>query len=277
MTLLTDRSISPARLGAEVEARGFSSLYVAEHSHIPVSGRDQWPGGAELPDEYRRLIDPFLALAAAATSTQSIRLGTGVCLVAQRDPIILAKEIATLDLISNGRVAVGVGIGWNTEEAENHGVNPTQRRAIVREKILAMKSLWMDDVAEFHGEFVNVTQSWAWPKPVQVPHPPIILGGGGGPVTWRHVIEYCDGWMPIVGTTDIAAKARDLRAAAEAAGRDPSTLQIKAYGGRGDQQSLAQYAEQGVQEVLLSTPSVGDRTYQILDRLAAASNSWSET
>jgi probable F420-dependent oxidoreductase len=277
MTLLTERSINPTRLATEVEARGFSSLYLAEHSHIPTSGRDQWPGGPELPDEYRRLLDPLLSLAAAATATQSIRLGTGVCLVAQRDPIILAKEIATLDLLSNGRVTVGVGIGWNTEEAENHGVDPARRRAVVREKILAMKRLWTEDIAEFHGEFVNFSPSWAWPKPVQLPHPPIILGGGGGPVTWKHVIEYCDGWMPIVGTTDIAVKVRDLRAAAEASGRDPSSLQIKAYGGRGDERSLERYAEQGVQEILLATSSDGDRTYQLLDRLAEASSRWSGT
>jgi probable F420-dependent oxidoreductase len=258
----------------EVEERGFSSLFFAEHTHIPVSGRDQWPGGPELPDEYRHLLDPFLSLTAVALSTESIRLGTGICLVAQRDPIVLAKEIATLDHLSGGRVTLGVGIGWNTEEASNHGVDPKRRRAVVREKILAMKELWANDEAEFHGDFVDFSRSWCWPKTVQVPHPPIIYGGAGGPVTWRHVNEYCDGWMPIIGTTDIAAKVRELRLAAEMGGRDPSALQIKAYGGRGDPASLAEYADQGVQEVLLAVPSVGDRTFRVLDRHAEAVQRW---
>jgi len=275
MTLLTDDSVPATHLAREVEARGFSSLFFAEHTHIPSSRRDPWPGGPQLPDDYRRLLDPLLSLTAAATSTERIRLGTGVCLVAQHDPIVLAKQVATLDVISAGRVTLGIGIGWNTEEAANHGLDPKRRRAVLRENVLAMTQLWTMEEAEFGGEHVSFSPSWAWPKPVQTPHPPLILGGAGGPITWKHVIEYCDGWMPIVGTTDIAAKRVELHAAAEAAGRDPTSLHIGAYGGRGDPASLAQYADAGVDEVLLPIPSQGERAFDVLDRHAKAVEQWS--
>ena len=274
MTLLTDASLPAGQFGREVEDRGFHSCFFAEHTHIPVSRRDPWPGGPELPDEYRRLMDPLVSLAAVATTTQRIRLGTGICLAAQHDTLVLAKQIACLDVMSEGRVTFGIGIGWNTEEAANHGINPGRRRAILREKVLAMKALWTNDEAHFEGEFLRFSASWAWPKPAQSPHPPIILGGAGGDTTWRHVLEYCDGWMPIVGTADIAARRRDLLDAAEAAGRDPATLHIGAYGGRGDAGSLEEYAEMGVDEVLLGVPSQGDKAIRALDRYAEAMGQW---
>jgi len=262
----TDLAIDPISLAREAEARGFDSLFFPEHTHIPTSRRDPWPGGGPLPEEYRRTLDPFVALAAAAAVTERIQLGTGIALVAQRDPIVLAKEVASLDLLSNGRVILGIGVGWNTDEMENHGVDPAKRRAIVREKVLAMKALWTQDAASFDGDHVHFTESWLWPKPVQKPHPPIVLGGAGGPVTFRHVLEYCDGWMPIGGRAPIVEKINDLRAAAEEAGRDPSTVQLLVFGGRPDPQVLQHYADAGIGHVVLGLPPApADVVLPILD------------
>ena len=208
----TDLSIRPDRLAIELEDRGFESLWVTEHTHIPTSRRTPWPGGAELPEEYRRTLDPFVALTAAATVTERLGLGTGISLVAQHDPIVLAKTIASLDLLSNGRVTLGIGVGWNEDEMEHHGVDPKRRRSVAREKVLAMRELWTQEEAAFDGELVHIEPSWSWPKPVTDPHPPILMGGAGGPVTFRHVVEYCDGWMPIHGRRGIADKLDDLRA-----------------------------------------------------------------
>ena len=271
----TDYSIGPAQLARAAEDRGFSSLYFPEHTHIPTSRRDPWPGGAELPNEYRHTLDPFVGLAAAAAVTERLRIGTGICLVAQHDPIVLAKEIATLDLVSNGRFMFGIGVGWNTDEMEQHGVDPKRRRAVVREKILAMKALWEQEEASFEGEFVRFAPSWSWPKPVQRPHPPILMGGAGGPVTFRHVLEYCDGWMPIGGRSEITPRLHELRSAAEAAGRDPDSIRILVFGGRGDPKSLQGYADLGVEEVILGLPPAdADKVLGVLDRHAAAVAEW---
>src|SRR5512139_3119643 len=179
----TDLAMSPVELAREAEARGFASLYVPEHTHIPTSRRTPAPtGDAELAEEYRRSLDPWAALAAAAAVTSRIRLGTGVALVAQHDPIALAKQIATVDLLSQGRVVVGIGYGWNREEMADHGIEFATRRARVREAMLAMEALWASDVASFEGEFVRFEPSWQWPKPVQRPRPPVLLGGGAGPI-----------------------------------------------------------------------------------------------
>ena len=211
----TDLSIRPDRLAAELESRGFESLWVTEHTHIPTSRRTPWPGGPVLPEEYRRTLDPYVALTAAAAVTERLRLGTGITLVAQHDPIALAKTVASLDLLSGGRVLLGIGVGWNEDEMEHHGVDPARRRAVAREHVLAMRELWTQEEASFDGEYVRFSPSWSWPKPVCDPHPPIIMGGAGGPITFRHVVEYCDGWMPIHGRRNIADKLDDLRRAAD--------------------------------------------------------------
>jgi probable F420-dependent oxidoreductase len=217
----TDYSIGPAQLARAAEDRGFSSLYFPEHTHIPTSRRDPWPGGAELPNEYRHTLDPFVGLAAAAAVTERLRIGTGICLVAQHDPIVLAKEIATLDLVSNGRFMFGIGVGWNTDEMEQHGVDPKRRRAVVREKILAMKALWEQEEASFEGEFVRFAPSWSWPKPVQRPHPPIWVGGMGEQKTLRIVAEHADGWNAFpLPVPQLQHKLDVLRGHCDAVGRD---------------------------------------------------------
>ena len=175
-----DLSIRPDRLAKAMEDRGFESLWVTEHTHIPTSRRTPWPGGPNLPDEYRRTLDPYVALSAAAAVTSTLRLGTGISLVAQHHPINLAKAVASVDLLSNGRLDLGIGVGWNEDEMEHHAVPPSRRRAVTREHVLAMKELWTKEAASFDGEFVQFSPSWSWPKPVQSPHPPVIMGGAGG-------------------------------------------------------------------------------------------------
>ena len=194
----TDYSIDPASLGKAVEERGFDSLFFPEHTHIPASRRTPWPGGAPLPKEYSHTYDPFIALTAVAMATKKLLLGTGICLVMEHDPIVLAKVIASLDLISGGRVLFGVGGGWNEEEMEDHGTDPRRRFKVMRERIEAMKEIWTKDEAEYHGEFVNFEPLWSWPKPVQKPHPPVYVGGNGEH-TLRRVIQYGDAWLPIPG------------------------------------------------------------------------------
>jgi len=182
---LTDRSIRPDELARAAEERGFDSMYVPEHTHIPVSRRTPAPMGEPLPEQYWRALDPFVALTFAAAATTNLRLGTGVALVMEHDPIVLAKEIATLDQLSGGRFTFGIGFGWNVEEAEDHGVEWKKRRALTREKILAMQALWSNDEAGFEGEYVRFEVSKAWPKPAQQPRPPILIGGGAGPIMFR--------------------------------------------------------------------------------------------
>ena len=173
----TDYSIDLVELGRQAEARGFESLWVTEHTHIPTSRLSQRDGVADLPPEYSHTLDPFVALTAVAAATEQLKLGTGVCLVTERDPIVLAKEVASLDLISRGRFLFGVGAGWNREEMENHGTDPKLRWRVLRERVLAMKEIWTKDEAEFHGQQVNFDPIWSWPKPVQRPHPPVLMGG----------------------------------------------------------------------------------------------------
>jgi probable F420-dependent oxidoreductase len=262
----TDRAMSPIELAREAEARGFYSLYIPEHTHIPTSRRTPPPtGDAELGEEYLRSPDPYIALAGAAVVTSQIRLGTGVGLPAQHDPITFAKELATLDRISDGRLVFGIGYGWNREEMENHGVDVKNRRALVREKVLAMQELWSEDVAEFHGEFVSFESSWQWPKPVQRPRPRILIGGAAGPKLFAHIAEYADGWMPI-GGAGMKASLDDLRRALEDGGRDPSTLHVVPMGVHPDPEKLAYYESLGVTEAVLRVPSAGrDDVLPVLD------------
>ena len=265
----TDQSIGPAELAREAEARGFESLWFPEHTHIPTSRRTPFPGGTDLPEHYRRTLDPFVALGVAAAVTTTLKVATGICLVAQRDPIVLAKEVASLDFVSGGRLLLGIGVGWNADEMEDHGVDPAHRRDVVREKVLAMRGLWTQEEAAYEGDYVRFSPSWSWPKPVQQPYPPIIMGGAGGPVTFRHVAEYCDGWMPIHGRKDVLPKLPQLREAAEAAGRDPSTVTLGVFGAPPEPEVLDDYVANGFTRLVLWLPQgAAGEVLPVLDRYA---------
>jgi probable F420-dependent oxidoreductase len=266
---MTDQTIGPVELAREVEARGLHSLYVPEHTHIPTSRRTPAPtGDAELAEEYRRTLDPFVALAMAAAVTERLVVGTGICLVAQRDPIVTAKAVASLDRESDGRFVFGIGFGWNADEIENHGVDMKRRRDIAREHVLAMQSLWRDDVASFDGEFVHLSPSWSWPKP-GAGRPPILMGGAAGPKLFAAVAEYADGWIPI-GGAGVRAALADLERACEARGRDPKSLRIVPFGTVPDPGKLEYYASIGIEEVVLRLPGgPADKVLPRLDRLAA--------
>ena len=251
----TDENPRPDDLARMVEGLGFESLWFAEHTHIPVSRRTPWPAGGVLPRHYSRTYDPFVALTAAAAVTTTLRLGTGVCLVNQHHPINLAKQTASVDRLSDGRLLFGIGVGWNEDEMEHHGVDPRHRRAAARERMLAVRRLWTEEEAAFDGEFVSFSPSVCAPKPVQSPGPPVLLGGAGGPVTFRHVVEYCDGWMPLHGRGDPMSKLDDLRRAAEDAGRDPGSLDITVYGCPNDDGVVDAYRSIGVARVIFWLPS----------------------
>jgi len=262
----TDQSMSPVELAREAEARGFYSLYIPEHTHIPVSRRTPPPtGDAVLAEEYKRSLDPYIALAAAASVTGTIRLGTGIGLVAQHDAITMAKELATLDLISGGRLVLGIGYGWNKEEMESHGIDVKRRRALVREKMLAMEALWSNEVAEFHGEFVDFEPSWQWPKPVQQPRPRVLIGGAPGPKLFEHIAEYADGWLPI-GGAGVQEALATLKVSYEERGRDPREIHIVPMGIHPSAEKLAYYREIGVTEAVLRVPSAPrDEVMPVLD------------
>jgi probable F420-dependent oxidoreductase len=268
----TDYSIRPDDLARAVEERGFESIWFPEHTHIPASRRSPWPGGAELPQEYWHSYDPFVALTAAALATSRLKVGTGICLVVERDPIITAKEVASIDRLSNGRFFFGIGGGWNAEEMGNHGTNFKLRWRILRENILAMKEIWTKEEAEFHGKFVNFGKIWSYPKPVQKPHPPIFMGGDG-PTTFNRVVEFCDGWMPIGGRPSRGAslleKIAMLRRQAEEAGRDPSSIPVTVFGVRPDADAVARLEQDGVSRVLFPLPSAQEDTVlPLLDDMA---------
>ncbi|MDQ1519189.1 MAG: hypothetical protein QOI55_262 [Actinomycetota bacterium] len=265
----TDLTMSPVELARETEARGLYSLYIPEHTHIPTSRRTPPPtGDAQLRDEYKRTLDPFVALSAAAACTERLVLGTGICLVAQREPIVTAKAIATLDVLSGGRFVLGMGFGWNADEIEHHGVTMPTRRAQAREHVLAMQALWRNDVASFDGTFVRFSPSWSWPKPVQPGGPPVLIGGAAGPKLFAHVAEYGDGWIPI-GGAGMKAALPELHRACEERGRDPSTLRIVPFGTVPDPGKLDYYASIGVDEVVLRVPSATrDRVLPLLDEYA---------
>jgi probable F420-dependent oxidoreductase len=265
----TDKAMSTVDLAREAESRGFYSLYLPEHTHIPTSRRTPAPtGDAVLAEEYLRSPDPYICLAAAAAVTSTIRLGTGIGLPAQHDHITFAKEIATLDQVCEGRFVFGIGFGWNHEEMENHGIEVKGRRALVREKMLAMQAFWANEIAEFHGEKIRVEPSWMWPKPVQIPRPRILIGGGAGPKLFSHIAEYADGWMPI-GGAGLKAALGDLRRAMEDRGRDPSSLHIVPMGVFPTPSKLDYYAELGVTEAVLRLPSAPrDEVMPMLDDYA---------
>lgn len=251
----TDTALGPVETARAAEDTGFESLWFPEHSHIPTSRRTPWggvKGAAPLPEWYWRSLDVFVALGAAASVTSNLRLGTGITLVAQRDPIWLAKEVATLDFISGGRVLFGVGYGWNKEEMASHGVEYKDRRALLREKILLMKELWTKDVASFDGELLHLEPSWAWPKPVQKPHPPIVMGGAAGPKTIADMVEFCDGWMPLVTRHDLEGKLDEVRSALVAGGRDPRSFTITGYGTKAVPENIERLIALGVDRIVFN-------------------------
>ena len=266
----TDFAMRPDELAREVEARGFDSLWLPEHTHIPTSRRSPWPGGPELPREYWHTHDLFVALAMAAAATKTLKVASGICLLVERDPITTAKAVATLDHLSGGRFLFGIGGGWNAEEMEHHGTTFKTRWKLLRERVLAMKKIWTEDAAAFDGEFVKFEPIWSWPKPVQKPHPPILLGGHGRKVLER-VVDYCDGWMPIVARTgDLAADLRTLRDLAQQAGRDPHGVVVTVFGAPAEAPTVQRYGELGVQRVIFGLPSAGrDTVLPLLDRYAA--------
>jgi probable F420-dependent oxidoreductase len=265
----TDQAMRPDELARAAEERGFVSLYVPEHTHIPVSRRTPPPtGDGALPEYYARSLDPFVALTMAAAATDRLRVGTGICLVAQRDPIVTAKAVASLDRLSRGRFVFGVGFGWNEDELEDHGVDMRRRRDVAREHVLAMQRLWADEEATFDGEFVQLPPSWSWPKPVQQPWPPVLIGGVAGPKLFAHVAEYADGWIPI-GGAGVRAALPQLHRAMETAGRDPATARVVPFGSFPDPGKLDYYASLGIDEVVLRVPVGGpDVALPVLDDYA---------
>lgn len=263
-TFFTGQGIGPAALAQALEERGFDSLFVTEHTHIPASRRTSYPTGGELPDKYYRLFDPFLALTAAATATHTLLLGTGVALIAQRDPIITAKEVATLDQLSNGRFLFGVGIGWNREEMESHGTDPKTRGKLTDERLEAMQAIWTREIAEYHGEFVDLDPLYAWPKPMQRPHPPLYFGGG--PAAFPRIARFGGGWYAVSPSSDeLTASAAELRAVT---GTD--TRITAAHVGPVTEAALRGYADSGAERVVFDLETLGEpETLARLDEYVA--------
>ncbi|MEU0101543.1 LLM class F420-dependent oxidoreductase [Streptomyces sp. NPDC006267] len=271
---LTDETVTPVRLARELEQRGFGGLYLPEHTHIPVIRRTPYPAGGELPREYGRTLDPFVALGQAAAVTERLALGTGITLVAQHDPIGLAKQAATLDHLSGGRFTLGIGYGWNVEEAADHGVEWSTRRDLARDRMALMRALWADEPTGYEGAFGSVRASEAHPKPVQRPRGPVngprtLIGGGAGPKLFAHIAEYADGWLPI-GGRGLTESLPKLRNAWEQAGRDPKDLQVVPYAVLPRPGKLAHYADLGIEEVVLQLPPAdAPEVLRTLDAYAA--------
>ena len=264
----TDYAIPPAELAQAAEERGFESIFFPEHTHIPASRISQRPTGGDLPQEYWHLHDPFLALSAAAAVTERIKLGTAICLVPEHDPIVLAKLAASLDTLSNGRFILGIGAGWNAEEMGDHGVAFKERWKVTRERVLAMRAIWSEEEAEFHGEYVNFDRLWAYPKPVQPGGPPVILGAQS---KWAYdrVVDYCDGWLPIEGRGDIRAELEELRAAADRASRSMDTIHLSVLSFRPEEAKARDYIEMGFQRLIFALPPADAATVlPILDQYA---------
>ncbi|MFI2075674.1 MULTISPECIES: TIGR03619 family F420-dependent LLM class oxidoreductase [Streptomyces] len=262
-TFLTDETITPVRLAHELEQRGFAGLFLPEHTHVPVSRVTPAPAGDPLPREYGRALDPFVALSQAAAVTHRIELGTGVTLVAQHDPIVLAKQVASLDFLSGGRFTFGVGYGWNVEEAADHGVEWHTRRDLVRDRMALMRALWAGEPTAFAGDFGSVEASWAHPKPVRAPRerkgvepltgPRTLIGGSAGPKLFAHIAEYADGWMP-VGGSGLGESLPELRRVWSEAGR-PGEPEVVPYAVHPSAGKLAHYADLGIAEVVVGLPS----------------------
>ncbi|WP_428488900.1 LLM class F420-dependent oxidoreductase [Rhodopila sp.] len=268
----TDYSITPAPLGKAMEERGFESVWAAEHSHIPLSRRSPWPGGSELPKQYYDVMDPFVTLTAAAAATTTLKVGTGVCLVNQRDPIQTAKLVASIDQVSAGRFLFGIGVGWNAEEMEDHGTVFSTRAKLVRERVEAMKAIWTEPKPAYSGEFVNFAPMMTWPKPAQKPHPAVIVGGAF-PHGARRAVRYGDGWIPLAGRAaygDLFETVPKFRAMLLEAGRDPESCPVSVFGAAADADMLKRYRDLGITRVAISLPAAKeDVVLPILDRWAA--------
>ncbi len=264
----TDYAIRPDDLARECEARGFESIWFPEHTHIPASRKSPWPGGGELPKEYWHTHDLFVAMMAAAV-TKKIKIGSGICLVIEHDPILMAKEVATVDALSNGRLLFGIGGGWNAEEMEHHGTPFNKRWKVLRERIEAMKEIWTKEEAEYHGEFVNFDKIWSYPKPAQKPNPPILLGTLT-PKGIDRVVRYCDGWIPVGITPKTLPDAqKELKTRAEQAGKKLSDFPISIFGAPSKEDTLKQFQDLNVERVVLFLPSAGaDRVLPTLDKYA---------
>ncbi|MEW2504595.1 MULTISPECIES: LLM class F420-dependent oxidoreductase [unclassified Amycolatopsis] len=263
-TFVTDEGIRPDVLGEALEERGFDSLFLAEHSHIPVSRESPYPGGGDLPEKYKRTLDPFVALTAAAVNTSNLVLGTGIALLIQRDVIHTAKEVASLDLVSRGRVAFGVGVGWNREEMANHGTDPTTRGALIDEQIEALKAVWTEEQAEYHGKHVDFDPIFAWPKPVQTPHPPIYVGGES-PAALRRLARLGDAWLPRQQTpSDEIKRVREWLAE-----QGRTDVPFTVFGGAPDADAVKRFAEAGVERYTFMLPTLPEaETLAALDDLA---------
>src|SRR5215468_3024032 len=265
----TDYAIRIDELAREAEARGFESLFVPEHTHIPASRRTPFPGGGQLPKEYSHTFDPFVSLMAAAAATKKLRIGTGVCLIIERDTITTAKEVASLDLLSGGRFEFGIGGGWNVEEMGHHGTQYKTRFKRLEEQVRAMKEIWTKNEAEFNGQHVRFEKIWSWPKPAQKPHPPVLLGGESG-YTLQRVVDFCEGWFPRGRSPEVIASGMaDLKARAARAGRDMRSISVSVFGARAEEATLEGYATAGVTRVLLRLPSAAsDTILPLLDQWA---------
>lgn len=275
MIFATDQAMPITEVAREAEARGFESLFLPEKTHVPVSRATPWPGG-DLPEFYKRTLDPLVALAAAAAVTTRIRLGTGILLAAARDPIILAKEVASLDLLSGGRFVLGIGYGWNEEELADHGTPFHDRALVMRDKIRAMEAIWRDDEASYEGPYVRFGRSWSWPKPLQRPRPPIVMGSRASSAIFADIAEYCDGWMPIEQYGVNVERITDLREAFAAAGR-AVVPEVSIFASMGDAALLDRYALGGADRVVLALPPAGsDAVIPALDRFAPLVDQYSD-
>jgi probable F420-dependent oxidoreductase len=264
LTFITDEGIGPVELGQALEQRGFGSLFLAEHSHIPVDAKTPYPMGGPIPRKYYRTLDPFVALTAAAVATRKLLVGTGIALIPQRDPIQTAKEVVSLDLVSQGRFRFGVGVGWLREEIANHGVDPGVRGRVVEERLRAMIEIWTQEKAEFHGEFVNFDQIYSWPKPITKPYPPLYLGGG--PASFKRIARLNAGWLAMTPSADaLSSLLEELRATA---GHDVPV--IGSHMGNHSAKELEGYLQLGVEQVLVELPTEPrDETLRRLDELQA--------
>ncbi|MFL5253242.1 MAG: LLM class F420-dependent oxidoreductase [Rhodopila sp.] len=267
----TDYSMTSAALAKALEERGFESVWAPEHSHIPLSRRSPWPGGGELPKMYYDVMDPFVTLTAAAAATKTLKVGTGVCLVNQRDPIQIAKLVASIDQVSAGRFLFGIGVGWNAEEMEDHGTVFATRAKLVRERVEAMKAIWTQSKPEYHGEFVNFDPMMTWPKPVQQPHPPVIVGGAF-PHGARRAARYGDGWIPLAGRPgygDVFDTVPKFREMLKEAGRDEASCPVSVFSTLEDADTLKRYRDLGIVRIVVSVPAEKESAVlPILDRWA---------
>jgi len=267
----TDYSMAPGELGKALEEHGFESVWAPEHSHIPLSRKTPFPAGGDVPKRYYDAMDPFVTLTVAAMATKALKVGTGVCLVAQRDPIQTAKLVASIDQVSGGRFLFGIGNGWNQDEMENHGTVFTTRHKLARERVEAMKAIWTQTKPEYHGEFVNFGPMMAWPKPVQKPHPPVIVGGAF-PYSARRAIRYGEGWIPQAargGYNEIADMIPEFRKMATEAGRDPKSIEITVWFPKQDPDLMKRYEDLGVARVVFNLESEkADKVLPVIDNLA---------